>query len=215
MGSGQSKIIVKRGVGIINEALKEADLRCAHVNTEETLTDAKNVLSRQECSGDTSDPTSFMLVIYLKNEPVGFMSLDLNNEHCCYISYMCAKNTTTGGIGTLMAFLSVYIAKLDNKITVYSTGISRYGKKFTDYPRGDGTIVASQYIMIKKMGFSDAYKHTDGKKYDEKKMMSVMNLCGDSGETYLDLVYGNMIMYEKYKNDIMNKNTIKSLFPQR
>jgi hypothetical protein len=192
----------------LNKILHHAGISIRTVN-DNNIDDANLVLSRSECSG-TLRRDLLMVIVYYNKIPTGFLSLDYDNEHCGYIDYMCATETTIKGIGALLGFLSVFLSIILKKNMVFATGVGKT-VMIPKYPReGVNEIVISQYILIDKLGFIDGYKTST---FDLDKLIAVSKKCGDAAETYLDLIYGDMTKYEDYKRRVIDMNLVKSLFP--
>jgi hypothetical protein len=211
MGASSSKDDghIKRGFLKLHDCLKQVSMHIEEV-TEKNVAHAKQVLSRPQCTGSI-DKDMCMLLIYKQAKPIGFLSLDLHSEHCCEIIYICVAPTRTKGVGTLLGFLSVFIAKMCQKSMVISTGISIDVMK-PKYKRHGGLdeMAVSQFVLVDKLGFFDGYRADT---YDANKLTGIMRLCGDLPETYLDLVGGNMIKYETYKNTLCDPVEVYTLFP--
>ena len=71
--------------------------------------------------------------------------------------------------------------------------------------RDNKIIDVSQYMNL-QFGFEDLY---DLRTYTLERMMDFGDYCDVYGETVLDLRYGNMSPYERYKGEFFSQPALK------
>ena len=160
-----------------------------------------------ECSFEIEDNKDIFNII-LKNSKdiVAFVSIKFTSDVCSIIGYRCVNSKYTNcGIGEFLGFIAINVSNYYNKKYIFSIGVSDV-VTFMSYLRISDTkeIAVSQKILIDKFGFIDSWKGV----WDNKKKIfssKFMSVCKDTPETFLDLKFGNMILYEKYKEQYKNE----------
>ena len=150
--------------------------------------------------------------IYSSHDNVGYLAIEVSDK-CVYIEYRCIMPLyRAGGLGTFLAYLAIYIAIKNNKKYVISFGQmsltnpqitdSGYLREYNGYKVNK--IIVSQYILIKKFGFTDTQKINDSTGESDYTIRQAINeMCEDDAETYLDL-HGNLDKYLDFDRKFRN-----------
>lgn len=156
-----------------------------------------------ECAHTIDEEDDIPLVIEdIKAEKIIGVLVLTAYPKCLYITYQCVHDVyQSQGWGSFLTFIAIFFAKSCGFHYVFAVGVS--GKQIaTEYERvgGHNVIDVSQQMNL-KFGFEDFFS---AKTYTIERMKHFSGYCGAVAETALDLRLGNLIAYEKYKNELVN-----------
>ncbi len=154
------------------------------------------------CSHEVEFSEVPIVVLDINKEIVGCCVLTVY-PRCLYFSYTCVSpRFQKMGWGQFVTFLGIFFALRYGAEAIFSMGVSDI-KTTTKYSRvGDyNEIDVSQHLKITTFGFEDMYKKET---YTIERMKSFAAKCGAYAETALDLVLGELRLYEAYKTNFVD-----------